>query len=72
MGGLQYINMNSKQEYEDIPVYYCENCLSLKILPLYGELDYCDDCGSTQINSCNIHEWEILYEKKYNKKFLNK
>lgn len=33
-------------------------------------LDYCDDCGSTEIGVTDIHEWEKMYEQKYGKNFL--
>lgn len=69
----------SKQEiqsndYNEEPVYYCSNCLSLKIKTINAgeELNYCDDCGSTNIDSCNIHEWESKYKSKYGITLLNK
>lgn len=61
----------SKQEYNDIPVFYCKECLSLKILNLEGEGDFCDDCGCTHITTSHIQEWEKLFEEKYNIKYLN-
>lgn len=32
------------EDYNSIPVTYCKNCLSLKILILEDNIDYCDDC----------------------------
>lgn len=62
-----------KIDYNQEPVYYCTHCLSLKIrdagLP---DLLYCDDCGSADILSQNILDWENMYKKKYGFKFLNK
>ena len=45
----------NKEEYNKIPVCYCENCLSLKIRTL-GDTDlaYCDNCGSTEVLQCDI------------------
>lgn len=62
-----------QSEYNKEPVFYCKHCLSLKIrdagLP---DLLYCDDCGSAEILSANILEWEDIYENKYGFKFLDK
>lgn len=61
------------KEYNDIPVYYCKGCLSLKIKGVYGtDIDYCDDCGSTVIDKAHIEEWETLYKERYNINYLNK
>lgn len=67
---------NSKEDnpldYNDEPVLYCKHCLSLKIrnIPIMEDSDYCDDCGSTDIEKASIEEWEILYNNKYGHKFL--
>lgn len=60
--------------YNDEPVFYCKECLSLKIqsLNLYGDIDYCCDCGSTDIATAHIEEWEKLYQHKYGYKLLDK
>lgn len=62
----------NKEEYNNIPVYYCKHCLSLKIkgiAELEG-LDYCDDCGATEIATTSIQEWEELYKNRYGFKYL--
>lgn len=59
----------SKEEYNEIPVVYCRNCLSLKIMILDEDTDYCDDCGCTETASTDIESWEKLYEKRYGKPF---
>lgn len=53
--------------YNDEPVYYCSNCLSLKIKTVkYGmDLDYCDECGATDITQTHIHRWVRLYKGRY-------
>jgi hypothetical protein len=38
----------------------------------FGESDYCDHCGSTDIAEAHISEWEKMYEEKYGVKYLNK
>lgn len=32
--------------------------------------EYCDDCGSTDIATSHIEEWEKLYINKYGHSFL--
>ena len=60
-------------EYNDEPVFYCKHCLSLKIrdagLP---DLLYCDECGSADILTTNIEEWENLYKERHGFKFLDR
>ena len=59
----------SKEDYNNEPVYYCTQCLSLRIRSL-EDMEYCDKCGSTNIEQTHIEEWEQMYEKKYNSKYL--
>lgn len=65
---------NSKQEYNEEPVFYCKNCLSLKIktVQVDSNLDYCDECGSTSIAQTNIEEWRDTYKNRYGTDYLNK
>ena len=65
---------NSKQEYNEDPVFYCKNCLSLKIktVQVDSNLDYCDECGSTDIAQTSIEEWRDIYKNRYGTDFLNK
>ena len=58
-----------KKQYNEIPVYYCTSCLSLKIITLDGQ-DFCDKCGSINIKKISIDEWEELYEEKNSNKYL--
>ena len=64
--------MGDKKEFNDEPVFYCKNCLSLKIrhIPNIQDTEYCDDCGSTNIEQCSIQEWEKLYKERYGHNFL--
>lgn len=57
-----------KEDYNSEPVVYCKNCLSLKIMVL-DDIDYCDDCGCTNLDSTDIESWNKMYEKKYGKPF---
>ena len=72
-----YITVNMEEEfvglttedYNNEPIYYCKHCLSLKV-KIVGGYDFCDDCGSTAIDTAHIEEWEKLYEDRYGYKFL--
>ena len=66
--------MNNSNEYNDIPVHYCKDCLSLKIKTVVMglDLDYCDDCGCTDTIQSNIEEWRSLYRKRYGFDFITK
>lgn len=33
-------------------------------------MDYCEDCGCTDIKETHISNWEKMYEEKYKKKYL--
>ena len=64
--------VNKIDEYNSIPVLYCKRCLSIKVMniSIIEDLDYCDECGSTDIGQCSIEEWEELYKDKYGHKYL--
>lgn len=67
--------MDSTQEqYNDIPVFYCKHCLSIKIKTVLedSDLDYCDECGSTDIEQAHIGDWEKLYKERYGFNYLDK
>lgn len=67
---IQQINNLNNEE----PVFYCKHCLSLKVrnVPGMEDSDYCDECGSTNIEQTSIHEWEKLYKQKYGHSYLEK
>lgn len=60
------------EDYNAVPVVYCKNCLSLKVMVLDDKVDYCDECGCTDTDSTDIESWEEMYKKKYGKNYLNK
>jgi len=64
----------TKEEYNNEPVFYCKNCLSLKVLSIEGvkDTDFCDTCSSTDIGSCSIEEWRQMYRDKYGFDYLDK
>ena len=65
--------MVNNSDFNNEPVFYCKHCLSLKIrdagLP---ELLYCDECGSTEVLSANIKQWEEIYKEKHGFRYLDK
>lgn len=58
-------------EYNEEPVIYCSHCLSLDIRG-FSNIDYCNECGSTDMSMDNIKNWEQLYEDKYGVKYLER
>ena len=73
---MQELKQNNKgihdNEYNSEEVAYCKTCLSLRILVLDENTDYCDECGSTDIAQTNIEEWRDIYKNRYGTDFLNK
>lgn len=63
----------NKSEYNDIPVHFCKDCLSLKIKRVEGTASfcYCDECGSTTIGSMQIDDWNRVYKERYGNLFIN-
>lgn len=61
--------MKDTSSYNEEPVYYCTDCLSLRIKTVAG-LDFCEHCGATRISTSNIEEWEKLYKSTYGFKYL--
>ena len=59
----------TKEEYNNIPVLYCKQCKSLKIMEL--GYDYCDTCGCTDIAETDINTWEQIYEDTYGEKYVD-
>lgn len=68
-----YDNEEILEDYNDVPVHYCSQCLSLKIINIPGSKDecYCDICGNTEVKQAHIEEWEEMYKNKYDYKYLN-
>lgn len=66
--------MSNSEEYNNIPVFYCKHCLSLKIKTVVTglNLDYCDECGSTDIDTTDIENWRNLYRDRYGFDYLTK
>ena len=55
------VNMSlTPSKYNDEPVHYCTQCLSLNI-KIMGDTNYCDDCGGTDTSQAHIEDWQELY-----------
>lgn len=64
--------MNQTNRYNEEPVYYCPRCLSIKIKADIADYCYCEDCGSTRIDTADIFEWEKMYKQRYGIRYLNR
>lgn len=62
-------NILMESEYNAEPVYYCPHCLSLKIKILDSFVDYCDDCGCTEVETTDIFTWRRMYKQRFGKEF---
>ena len=58
------------EDYNNIPVYYCPHCLSLRIKMLNDYIDYCDNCGYTEIETTHIDEWKKMYRQRFGKDYI--
>jgi hypothetical protein len=62
----------TKEEYNQIPVHYCKNCLSLAIIKSDDNSHvFCKDCGGTEMSVTSIDTWEFLFEQEFGKLFVN-
>lgn len=66
---LQDKESYTPEEIDTIDVFWCNDCLSLKVRRLDVDTNfcYCDDCFSTEIEQGNIKSWEYLNELKKSK-----
>lgn len=64
----------TKEEFNAEPVFYCRRCLSLKVRDVkhLDNSEYCDECGSTDIEQTSIENWDAMYVKKYGHHYLDK
>ena len=54
--------------YNDTPVYYCKNCLSLSIQIIGNPEDddsLCTHCNRTDIDQTHISVWREMWKIKY-------
>lgn len=64
--------MEEEYDYNKEPVFYCRRCLSLRVrdVPGMDDSEYCEDCGSTDIESCHIDDWKRKYKDRYGTAYL--
>lgn len=59
------------REYDKEPVTFCARCYFLKIK--YEDsigIDCCENCGSSDLQTASIEEWERLYKRRYGHKYI--
>lgn len=63
-------NLNNEEDLW----YYCRRCLSPKIVqvPMLPDINYCVDCGTTDIVSSSFEEWDEMYVEKYGHHYIDK
>ena len=63
------------EQFDADPVFYCKECLSLNVRK-YGDsedgTDYCDECGCTSVGTTDIDTWQMMYEKRYKHKYIQR
>jgi len=64
----------TKEDYDNEPVYYCKQCLSLNIrqFPNLPDRWYCGDCGTSETAEASFDEWKEMYRKRYGHDFIVK
>lgn len=74
MNNLNTETNKQPNDYNSEPVFYCKNCLSLRIRTVPGleNGEFCDECNSTNVGQCSIEEWRAMYKAKYGFDFLEK
>jgi hypothetical protein len=61
----------TKEEYNNVPVFYCKSCLGLGIKNESDGLgSYCGTCGSASVGRTSLEFWEQSYREKYGKDHL--
>ena len=60
-------------DYDSEPIVFCAKCFSPKIKHEDSiDIDYCGDCGCSDVREASVYEWESLYERKYGHKYVVK
>lgn len=62
----------AKVNYDEEPVFYCKDCLSLRIkkYDFIEGSEYCESCGSTDVESTDINSWKEMYKARYGHDYL--
>lgn len=51
-------------------VYYCKDCLSLRIKSMGEEFLFCDHCGSTEVGVASLENWKQMYKDLYGRDYI--
>ncbi len=65
--------MPVRNSFNDDPITYCKTCLSIavKITSVDKQkVDYCSNCGNTDIGVSHISEWSDSFEDKHGYNYL--
>lgn len=65
--------MNNEEtiNYNDEPVYFCKHCMSLLVMD-GGFIDYCGNCGSTEIEKASLEEYDAMHKQRFGTKLFYK
>ena len=67
--------IDKKSNYNNIPVKYCKVCLDLKILSITHnnkEEEYCGKCGSTDIDTSHINNFNLKHIDLYGEDYITR
>lgn len=70
--------ITKKDDYNNVPVKYCKKCLDLKILlfssgkKISNDIEYCGNCGSTEIDECHIDNFNKKHIELYGEDYLTR
>lgn len=60
----------TKEDYNNEPVHFCKQCLSLAIIE-DNQLVYCEKCGNTSLGEEHVEHWKRLYKFRYGEEYIN-
>ena len=59
----------TKEEYNKVPLMYCQKCLSIKVKEEEG-YSICGDCGNDTFEEDVINDWEYRFKLRYGVSYL--
>ena len=71
MAKSENVNRRRDNEFNKIPVFFCQDCLSLNIRSNPNIGDYCEKCGSQNIRWVSLDVYDAFYKSRYNRKLFN-
>ena len=66
------VDRSRANPYNKLPIHFCEECLSIKIVD-GGEFlgEYCGVCGSQNVRVETMDTYDSLYRRRYGIKYFN-